>query len=67
MRRSASRLFLVSLFALVLTLPASAADTASSDTTAWDQYVSWTTDSGDTGLSLTDWVTLMARLGVPIG
>jgi hypothetical protein len=58
----------VSLFVGILSVSAAlAADNNGTSDPAWDQYVSWTTSSGDTGLSFDDWVILMGRIGVPIG
>jgi hypothetical protein len=65
MRRFTSRLLVVSLLAGVLST--SAAVAAGTSNSTWDQYVSWTTSSGDTGLSFDDWVILMGRIGIPPG
>ena len=68
MRRFTSRLLVVCLLTGILAAPAAmAADTAGSSDAGWDQYVSWMTGSDDTGLGFTDWVSLMARLGIPTG
>jgi hypothetical protein len=68
MRRFTSRLLIVSLLVGVLSASAAlAADSNGTSDSTWDQYVSWTSSSGDTGLSFDDWVILMGRIGVPIG
>jgi hypothetical protein len=68
MRRFASRLLVVSLLIGVLSASAAiAADTNGTWDSTWDQYVSWTTSAGDTGLSFDDWVILMGRMGIPPG
>jgi hypothetical protein len=67
-RRFTSRLLVVCLLAAVLSASAAmAADTNGTSDPTWDQYVSWTTSSADTGLSFDDWVILMGRMGIPIG
>jgi hypothetical protein len=65
MRRFTSRLLVVSLLAGVLST--SVATAAGTSNSTWDQYVSWTASSGDTGLSFDDWVILMGRIGIPPG